>query len=89
VAYGLNVSSGDPYADGGGFPSGGNVTDIRFDPYQFVDSGSPAYPNAGDTGNHSSASFIYDLGNTTPEPTSLGLLGAAALGLLLRRRHLG
>lgn len=86
VVYGLNVSGGDPYGDGGGFPTGGNVSDIRFDPFQFTANTSPTYPNGGDTNNHSSASFRYDLGNTLPEPGSLaGLVIAAATGLLARR----
>lgn len=86
VVYGLNVSGGDPFGNGGGFPSNGNVTDIRFDPFQFTSNTSPTYPTQGDTNNHSSASFDYDLGNTTPEPTSLALFGLGLLPLLRRRR---
>src|SRR5206468_972392 len=88
VVYGLNVSGGDPFGNGGGFPANGNVTDIRFDPFQFTANTSPSYPTQGDTNNHSSASFRYDLGNTLPEPGSLaGLVVAAAAGLLVRRRN--
>lgn len=89
VAFGTNVTGGDPYGDGGGFPTGGNVSDIRFDPYQFTSATPPPYPNGGDTGNHSSASFRYELGNVTvPEPSIavLALFGAAALGGGRRRR---
>ena len=85
VAYGTNASGGDPYGDGGGFPTNGNVSDIRFDPFQFTTNTSPTYPNAGGSGNHSSASFRYDLGNTTPEPGSLCLLGAGILAAVARR----
>src|SRR4051812_5829383 len=84
VAYGLNVTGGDPFGNGGGFPANGNVTDIRFDPFLFTAATSPTYPTGGDANNHSSASFRYDLGNTTPEPGSLGLLGLGGLGLLAR-----
>lgn len=84
IAYGMN-STTDRYGDNGGLPTGGNVSDIRFDPYQFTANTSPAYPNAGDTGNHSSASFLYDLGNTTPEPGSLGLLGIFGAAALVSR----
>jgi hypothetical protein len=87
VAYGLNVTGGDPYADGGTFPANGNITDIRFDPFQFTAAASPTYPTQGDGGNHSSASFRYDLGNTTPEPGSVAPLAVGALGLTRRRRR--
>jgi len=86
VLYGMNVSGGDAFGNGGGFPSGGNVTDIRYDPFQFTTNTSPAYPGPGDANNHSSASFDYDLGNTTPEPGSLALIGLGLLPLLTRRR---
>ena len=88
VAYGLNSTGGDPYGDFGTFPANGNVTDIRFDPFAFTASTSPTYPNAGDANNHSSASFRYDLGNTTPEPSGLALLACGLIGLTKRRRRM-
>jgi hypothetical protein len=87
VVYGLNVTGGDPFGNGGGFPANGNVSDIRFDPFQFTAAASPSYPTQGDTNNHSGASFRYELGNTVPEPAGLiGFVVAAAGGLLARRR---
>jgi hypothetical protein len=87
VAYGLNVTGGDPFGNGGGFPSAGNVDDIRFDPFQFTANTSPTYPTQGDTNNHSSTSFRYDLGDTTPEPGSVTVLLSGAVVLLCRKRR--
>ena len=90
IAYGLKkLGFGDPYGEGGQLPAGGNVSNIGFTPFQYVTASSPAYPSAGDTNTAlSSASFRYNLGNTTstsvPEPSSilsllaLGTLGAAS-----------
>ena len=88
IAYGLNSTGGDPYGDGGGLPDGtNNVSDVRFDPYQFTSAGTPAFPNSGDGNIHAASSIIYDVGNTTvPEPASLGMLTIGAAGLLARRR---
>lgn len=96
IAYDLNSTGRDPYGDGGGLPDGvatlsPNVEDdlyagTRFDPYQFSGGPSPNFPTAGDANDHSSASFHYDIGNTTPEPASLTLIGLSSLGLLARRR---
>jgi len=41
---------------------------------------------APDTGNESAGAFVQIQGGLTPEPTSLGLLGFAGMGLLARRR---
>jgi hypothetical protein len=87
IAYALNAThpatGTDPYGDHGGLPSAGNnVTPFQFDPYQFVNASSPAYPTAGDTNNHSSASFLFQVGPlSVPEPSSLALLalGGGAL----------
>jgi hypothetical protein len=88
IAYGTNSIGGaasDGYGDGGGLPSG-DVNHAGFDPFQFTSDPSPAFPTGGDGGNHSSASFHYDLGNTAiPEPASLALLGGVALAGLARR----
>jgi hypothetical protein len=87
ITYGMNSS--DPYGDGGGLPSGPNVSPISLDPFEFTLAGSPAYPNNGDPNDHSSASFLYDPGNTvTPEPTTFAFLGAGLVALfaLDRRR---
>ncbi|HYE17145.1 MAG TPA: hypothetical protein VEA69_01810 [Tepidisphaeraceae bacterium] len=86
VAYGLNAGGGDPFGNGGGFPANGNVTDIRFDPFQFTASTSPTYPTGGDANNHTGASFTYDLGNTVPEPGAIGAAGVVGLLAAGRRR---
>ncbi|TRU86387.1 MAG: hypothetical protein EWV54_14445 [Microcystis novacekii Mn_MB_F_20050700_S1D] len=84
IAYGLN-KLGDPYGQGGQLPAGGNVSNIGFTPFQFVTASSPAYPNSGDSNTAlSSASFRYNLGNTTttpvPEPgTVLGLVTSGCI----------
>jgi len=87
IGYGFNTAA-DRYGDGGGYPTAGNVTDIRFDPYQSTSAASPSYPSGGDVGNHSSASFRYDLGNTVPAPGVPALLlgGMAVLAWTRRRR---
>jgi len=91
VAYGLSKTpGGDPYGEGGQLPTGGNVSNIAFTPFQYTSASSPAYPNSGDNNTAlSSASFRYNLGNTTttPEPgTILGLVTVGALGALSRQR---
>lgn len=74
IGYGLNSADGDPYGDLGGLPAAGsNVIDGGFDPFQFTTAGSPAYPTGGDTRNHSSVSFIYNVA-TVPEPDTWGLM---------------
>ncbi len=90
IAYGLDTGlngSGDPYADGGGTLASANANDAGFDPYEFTVAASPAFPGGGDGNNHSSASFHFDLGNTTPEPASLSILVFGAFGILARRRR--
>jgi len=60
VAYGLNDK--DLTGSGGGLPLPAlGVTDAHFDPYQNVDAASPAFPNGGDTNNHSNASFHFEV----------------------------
>ena len=97
LAYGTNTNGGDGYGDGGGTPTGANnVSEStilgapRFDPYQFTTDASPIFPaepGNGDSNNHSSASFLFDVGNTTiPEPTSLAVLSLGGLALLRRRK---
>ena len=85
IAYGLNSNGGDPYGDHGGLPSGGNVTNIPFDPFQFTSATSPAYPIGGDSNNHTSVSFLYNLGNTistsVPEPETFVLFSLGFGGL--------
>lgn len=80
VVYGLNSDGRDPYGDGGGYPNPlNNVTDYRFDPFQFTDAVSPAYPSAGDGLNHSSASFRFEMGPVVPEPSTFMLLALGGL----------
>ena len=88
IAYGTNTAR-DGYGDGGGLPAGPNVTHGGFDPYQFTSAGSPAFPPSGDINNHSSASLIYNVGNTAPEPASLVLFAMGGVGLFFvaRRRQ--
>ena len=93
IAYGFNSGSGgtaiaDAFGNGGSatFPAGSNAADFRYDPYQFTSNAPPAFPGPGDAGIHQSASFLFDNGNTVPEPASVGFLSLAAFGLLARRR---
>ncbi|WP_228008427.1 PEP-CTERM sorting domain-containing protein [Microcystis aeruginosa] len=82
IAYGLK-KFGDPYGEGGQLPTGGNVSNIGFTPFQYVTASSPAYPSSGDANTAlSSASFRYNLGNTTSVPEPSAILGLLALGTL-------
>jgi hypothetical protein len=82
IAYGLSKIR-DAYGEGGQLPAGGNVSNIGFIPFEFVTASSPAYPNSGDANTAlSSASFRYNLGNTTSVPEPSAILGLLALGTL-------
>lgn len=90
VGYGLDTGtngSGDPYADGGGRLSSPNAVDAFFDPYEFSSAPSPVFPANGDSNDHSSTSFHFNLGNTTPEPASLSIVALGAIGMLARNRR--
>jgi PEP-CTERM motif len=91
IAYGLYSSAGpDPYGDGGAFTAAGsNVSAVAFDPFDFTNASSPAYPTNGDSNNHSSASFLFQngpLATPVPEPSSLALFALGGLGLTVWRR---
>ncbi len=59
VAFGLDTL--DPPADGGGIPLAiTGVADANFDPFQFIDAASPAFPATGDANEHANASFRYE-----------------------------
>jgi hypothetical protein len=85
IVYGFDYPGGDTYGDissTAGEPTGPDVTDIAFDPFSFTSATSPSYPTSGDTNNHYSVSFLYDVGAlAVPEPPSFALLGLAAAGL--------
>jgi len=96
IAYGFTYhTSGDTGGDGGtsnptlGLPvAGNNVTNITFSAYEFTTAGSPHYPNGGWGGNNlADASFQFNVGNTAPEPASLGLLAIGGLLMLPRARR--
>lgn len=90
IGYGLDTGvngNGDPYADGGLRLSSPNANDAFFDPYEFSNNPSPTFPAGGDSNDHSSTSFHFDLGNTTPEPASLSICALGAMGMLARRRR--
>ena len=80
-----------------GFTGNQNQTrDIRFDVYTSGGGGGDSANDASSNPNQSVSNWPgpYDSGNLVstytvviPEPASLGLLGAAALGLLARRRR--
>lgn len=60
VAYGLSMA--DLPGTGGGLPlPSTGVADADFDPYEFVTSASPAFPNGGDGNPHANASFRYQV----------------------------
>jgi hypothetical protein len=83
---GYGFIGNDWYADHGGLPApASGVTDGGFDPYRFIGDLSPAYPNGGDTNNHTSVSFLYTIGDATggvPEPAAwaMMILGIGLIG---------
>lgn len=59
IVYGLNAD--DLPGDGGSIPlPSTGIADGHFDPYEFVSTQSPAYPNGGDANYHANASFRFE-----------------------------
>ncbi|HVJ21926.1 MAG TPA: GDSL-type esterase/lipase family protein [Polyangiaceae bacterium] len=73
IAYGL--SADDLPGDGGGLPlPATGVSDAQFDPYEFVDAASPAFPSGGDQNSHANASFRFE---SSVKPLRIMPLGAS------------
>ncbi|HEY9751874.1 MAG TPA: PTPA-CTERM sorting domain-containing protein, partial [Coleofasciculaceae cyanobacterium] len=93
IAYSMADFSTDPFGIGGQLPTGGNVTNIDFLPFG-ASAPSPAYPTFGVPNlNISSASFRYNLGdttgNTTVVPTPAMLPGLIGMGIAAWRKRKG
>ena len=59
VAYGMNAN--DDFGEGGNVPlASTGIVHGDYDPFQFVDAASPAFPSGGDNNQHASASFRYE-----------------------------
>lgn len=74
IAYGMNGgSSSDGYAEqnASGFNSDDSLADSGYSPYEFVTSGSPAFPSGGASVNFACATFTYAALSTNTNPSEL------------------
>lgn len=72
IAYGMNGgNSSDGYAEqnASGFNSNDSLTDSGYSPYEFVTTGSPAFPSGGASVNFACASFDYVAVSTNTAPS--------------------
>lgn len=72
IAYGMNGgSSSDGYAEenASGFNSNDSLIDNGYSPYEFVTTGSPAFPSGGANVNFGCASFDYVAVSTSTAPS--------------------